>query len=69
MKTYSAPVTTMEIFDISEAELNKERNFQLGKQHRKEGKPCASANGAYLDGWYNPEKDYYFIPKAAARLL
>jgi len=28
------------------------QNYNLGRRDRLEGKPCASANGAYLDGWY-----------------
>lgn len=69
MKTYNQNVTRSEQFTVSEGTLNQERQFQLGKQDRKAGKPCASANGAYLNGWYNPETDYYYIPKAAAHLL
>jgi len=30
--------------------------FRMGQQARKEGKPCSSANGHFLDGWYNPEQ-------------
>ena len=26
--------------------------YTMGVYDRKEGKPCRSANGAYLDGWY-----------------
>lgn len=69
MNEYTQPVTRTEVFDVSDWELNKERNFQLGKSHRKQGLPCASVNGAYLDGWYNPETEFYFITKHAAHLL
>lgn len=69
MKTYSQNITRSEQFTVSEATLNQERQFQLGKKDRKKGKPCASANGAYLNGWYSPETDYYYITKAAAHLL
>jgi hypothetical protein len=27
-------------------------NYEAGRRDRLKGKPCASANGAYLDGWY-----------------
>lgn len=69
MKTYKQDVTRTEEFTISEAELNQERQFQLGRSDRKAGKPCASANGAYLNGWYSPDTEHYYIPAAAAHLL
>lgn len=28
------------------------QQFRLGQSDRKQGLPCASANGRYLDGWY-----------------
>jgi hypothetical protein len=30
--------------------------FRMGQQARKDGKPCTSANGHFLDGWYSPDK-------------
>lgn len=69
MKTYTQPITRNEVLTVSEGDLHRERNFQLGKSDRKRGKPCASANGAYLNGWYSPETDYYYITKHAAHLL
>ena len=27
-----------------------------GQEDRRNGKPCSSANGKYLDGWYNPDQ-------------
>lgn len=69
MSEYSEPVTRTEHFHVTKAQLEKERRFQIGKRHRKQGLPCMSANGAYLDGWYNPEKDFYFITEHAAHLL
>jgi hypothetical protein len=69
MPTYHAPVTRMESFDVSDAELDRERVFQVGKADRKAGRPCCSANGAYLNGWYSPDKDYYYITAHAAHLL
>lgn len=68
--TYSEPVTRLEVFQVSEAELNLERLFQLGKAERKAGLPCKSANGAYLNGWYSTdEQPYYYITAHASHLL
>jgi hypothetical protein len=69
MKEYTAQVTRNEVFSVSESTLEKERTFQKGKEDRKAGKPCASANGAYLNGWYAPDTDFYYITKEAAHLL
>lgn len=66
---YTQEVTRTEVFTVSEATLTKERNFQRGRAARKAGLPCYSANGAFLDGWYNPETPHYFITAAAAHLL
>ena len=66
---YSQPVTRTEIFELSKDDLRKERQFQRGKTHRGKGLPCMSTNGAYLNGWYEPETEFYYIPKAAAHLL
>lgn len=69
MKTYTDTVERTEVFTVSDDELAKERLFQIGRTDRKTGKPCASANGAYLNGWYSPETEHYYITKAAAHLL
>ncbi len=72
MKTelsYIESVTRTEVFTVSESDLRKEKAFQIGKNDRKNGLPCKSANGAYLNGWYNPDKDFYYITPAAAHLL
>ena len=37
----------------------KSSEFEQGRADRLAGKPCGSANGAYLDGWYsvpNPKR-------------
>ncbi len=36
--------------------LLRVRNYRQGQLHRREGRGCLRANGAYLDGWYEPEK-------------
>jgi len=36
--------------------LERVRQFRMGQQDRKAGQPCKSTDGAYLDGWYSPEK-------------
>lgn len=66
---YAMSITRMEIFEVSNATLQKERNFQIGKSHRKAGLPCMRTDGAYLNGWHSPETDYYYITKHAAHLL
>jgi hypothetical protein len=66
---YSALVSRMEVFTVSKRELALETDFQHGKSDRLAGKPCASAGGAYLNGWYSPEVEFYYIPKAAAEIF
>jgi hypothetical protein len=66
---YTVEVTRTEIRSVSEADLERERIFQAGRADRKAGKPCASANGAYLNGWYNPDTLHYYITADAAHLL
>ncbi len=66
---YKQPVTRFETFHVSDHDLQLERTFQAGKRDRLAGKPCASANGAYLNGWYNPKTPFYYITRHAAHLL
>jgi hypothetical protein len=49
--------TQTEIEEPSDTNLRKCGHFRLGQLHRKKGLPCMSANGAYLDGWYEPHKE------------
>lgn len=46
---------------LTERQIDQEMNFQKGRTDRREGLPCRSANGAYLIGWYNPEKPCYYV--------
>lgn len=32
---------------------SRAKMFDTGRQDRLTGKPCSSANGSYLDGWYS----------------
>lgn len=66
---YPVEVTRTEIHSVSAGDLQRERIFQLGRADRKSGRPCASANGAYLNGWYSQELPHYYITAAAAHLL
>jgi hypothetical protein len=53
-----------EMFDdpnVTQGDLEREHSFQRGRDDRKEGKPASSANGAYLNGWYSPEKECYYV--------
>ena len=38
-------------------QLARVSKYRQGQHDRRNGKPCASANGAYLDGWYDPENE------------
>jgi hypothetical protein len=71
MKTYSVvvPVVRLEVQTVTELDLHKERLFQLGKEDRLNKRPCRSAEGAYLNGYYNPETAFYYITAAFAHLL
>lgn len=69
MKEYTTIIEVKVVLSISDGQLNRERQFQKGKQDRKKGLCCMSNHGAYLEGWYNPDKNYYYITKDAAHLL
>ncbi len=59
------PVTHLE--PVEKPSWNQKRqhiNYARGRHDRLEGKPCASAIGSYLDGWYSPERPFYFISEA-----
>ncbi len=45
----------------SPRDLAMEKYFQEGRKDRMAGQPCKSANGAYLNGWYSPEKPTYYV--------
>ena len=66
---YTAPVTRMEVFEVSDRVLNQERIFRMGQADRKNRRPCASANGCYLNGYYNPELACYYVSKFALHLV
>ncbi len=46
--------------------IRKHNKFREGQNDRKSGNPCKSSNGAYLDGWYQPDKKAYFITEDQA---
>ncbi len=48
----------------------KYRRWLQGQSDRLAGKPCSSANGNYLDGWYAPDATIpdYFTHEYAAQL-
>jgi hypothetical protein len=48
----ATPVRIARVACICDTCLEKGTEWQKGKADRKAGKPCESANGAYLDGWY-----------------
>lgn len=66
---YPVQVTRTQIFTVDDTLLNQERQFQKGKADRKSGNPCASSDGAYLEGWYHPDTAHYYIDPEAAHLL
>lgn len=37
----------------SKPQLQKAKHWDEGRTDALAGKPCASANGAYLEGWYS----------------
>ena len=41
--------------------LRKEINRCAGYTDRQRGAPCRSANGAYLDGWYDSDGSLYYV--------
>jgi len=48
----------------SKHQLRKHANYENGRRDRKNNLPCKSANGAYINGWYNPEVPFYYITAA-----
>ena len=42
--------------DLREKRIrDRYQRWLAGKNDRLDGKPCASANGTYLDGWYSQD--------------
>lgn len=39
---------------LSEDEIRRVNNYRQGQYDGRQKKPCASANGDYLNGWYDP---------------
>lgn len=39
--------------------------FREGQADRRNGEPCKSANGAYLNGWYAPDEYAHYIPRVS----
>lgn len=39
---------------LSEDESRRLNNYRQGQYDNRANKPCASANGDYLNGWYDP---------------
>ena len=66
---YTVEVTRTEVRTVSEGVLQAERAFRAAQAERKAGKPCRSANGVYLNGWYNPELPRYYVTEAAEHLV
>lgn len=62
-----------EVVDIIEPpddyELTQHNLFRKGQEDRKNGKPCMSDNGQYIDGWYNPDKKAYYITEDQANVF
>jgi hypothetical protein len=69
MKEYKIEVTRTEIHSVSNLSLEQERMFRKGQQDRRLGNPCTSANGAYLNGFYDPEAKCYYVPETALHLV
>lgn len=39
---------------LSRDEGKRVNNYRQGQYDRRQDKPCASSNGDYLNGWYDP---------------
>jgi hypothetical protein len=46
--------------------LVKHDKFRQGQADRNNGKPCMYNDGAYLEGWYAPDKIAYYITEDQA---
>lgn len=44
---------------IDKGLMQQYETWLQGQEDRRNDKPCSSANGKYLDGWYNPDQ---FVP-------
>ena len=67
--SYETSVTRTEIHYVSDTDIKNERQFRLGQIDRRLGEPCKSTNGAYLNGWYSPCFDSYYVPADAVHLV
>ena len=66
---YTTKVTITEECFVTELELDRERVFRRGQNDRINGLPCASDNGCYLNGWYNPTLAGYYVHADAQHLV
>jgi hypothetical protein len=46
----------LELAECTQTSIKRALNFRKGQRDRLKGLPCMSANGSYLDGWYDPDK-------------
>lgn len=67
--TYEVVVTHTETRKLPMISLKKELKFRRGQRDYQEGNPARSADGAYLDGYYNPGKRCFFVPEEAVFLV
>ena len=54
---------------IHKSLMRKYKVWLQGQEDRRNGKGCLSANGTYLDGWYNPDQsvpDFFTIDELVA---
>lgn len=54
---------------VSPNDILSEKIYQEGRKDRADGKPCKSANGAYLNGWYGDTPHYYLTESEAKEYL
>lgn len=53
-RNYQVVPASFDMKPLSNDEIRRLNRYRQGQYDRRQEKPCASANGDYLNGWYDP---------------
>lgn len=62
-------LTSVQVDPPTRLEVARHLRYRKGQLDRKAGLPCASANGYYLRGWYEPDAGPYVLTRDEVSLF
>lgn len=68
-RTYKTEVTREEQVTVDGSAIAKHKQYVLGQTDRRAGLPMRSNNGAYMDGWHEPNNGPKFVTEEAVTKL